>query len=63
MVRNPIKIFKVNVAISGIYRNLVPIQSLARLIFYLEDGGDTFLRNIGLRTGYKAAYPKIWQHP
>jgi hypothetical protein len=35
---------------------------LVQLIFDLEDGGDTFLRNIGSHTEYTALYPTIWQH-
>jgi hypothetical protein len=35
---------------------------LARLIFYPEDGGDTFLRNISLHTEYTALHPRSWQH-
>jgi hypothetical protein len=30
---------------------------LARLIFDPEDGGDTFLRNVGSYTDYTALYP------
>jgi hypothetical protein len=32
-----------------------------RLIFDPEDGGDTFLRNIGSHTHYTALYPRRWQ--
>jgi hypothetical protein len=31
---------------------------LARLIFYPEDGGNTFLRNVGSHTDYMALYPR-----
>jgi hypothetical protein len=34
---------------------------LARLIFDHEDGGDTFLRNVGSYTDYTALYPSRWQ--
>jgi hypothetical protein len=35
---------------------------IARLIFDLEDGDDTFLRNVGSHTEYTALYPRRWQH-
>jgi hypothetical protein len=31
------------------------------VIFDPEDGGDTFLRNVGSFTDYTALYPRIWQ--
>jgi hypothetical protein len=34
---------------------------LARLIFDPEDGGDTFLRNVGSYTDYTALCPRRWQ--
>jgi hypothetical protein len=34
---------------------------LAGLIFYHEDGSDTFLRNDGLHMDYTALYPRIWK--
>jgi hypothetical protein len=35
---------------------------LALLIFDLEDGGDTFLRNVGSHTDYTALCPRRWHH-
>jgi hypothetical protein len=50
---------------SGPYKTVIPTDSsfclLARLIFDLEDGGDTFLRNVGSYTDYMALYPRRWQ--
>jgi hypothetical protein len=50
-------------------RNISPLVAgagtrwdLSLLIFDPENGGDTFLRNVGLHTDYKALYPKRWQH-
>jgi hypothetical protein len=34
---------------------------LTRLIFGPEDGGDTFLRNVGSYTDYTVLYPRRWQ--
>jgi hypothetical protein len=34
---------------------------LVREFFYLEDGGDTFLRNVGLYKNYTAQHPR-WRH-
>jgi hypothetical protein len=31
------------------------------MIFDPEDGGDTFLRNIGSHTVYTALYPRRWK--
>jgi hypothetical protein len=36
---------------------------LARLTFDAENGGDTFLRNVGSHTHYTALYPRGWQRP
>jgi hypothetical protein len=33
----------------------------ARLIFDPEDGGETFLRNVGSYTDYTVLYPRRWQ--
>jgi hypothetical protein len=57
---------------SAPYITVIPSQSsfclatcsrlfLARLIFDPEDGGDTFLRNVGSYTDYTALYPRRWQ--
>jgi hypothetical protein len=35
----------------------------ARLIFNPEDGGDSFLRNVGSYMDYTAPYPRRWQLP
>jgi hypothetical protein len=45
-------------------RILVPATHwfLARLIFGPEDGGDSFLRNVGPRTNYSVLYPRRWKH-
>jgi hypothetical protein len=32
------------------------------MIFDPEDGGDTFLRNVGSHKNYMALYPRRWQH-
>jgi hypothetical protein len=34
---------------------------LERLILDLEDGVDTFLRNVGSHTDYTTLYPRRWQ--
>jgi hypothetical protein len=41
-----------------------PVKSgfIARLIFDPEDGGDTFLGNVGSHTGYTELYLGRWQH-
>jgi hypothetical protein len=31
------------------------------LIFFLEDGGDTFLRNVSSHADYTAVFPRRWQ--
>jgi hypothetical protein len=54
---------------SGPYITLIPIDSsfclatcsrwfLIRLIFNPENGGDTFLRNVGSYTGYTTLFPE-----
>jgi hypothetical protein len=37
---------------------MLAVWFLTRLIFDLEDGGDTFLRNVGSYTDYTAPYPR-----
>jgi hypothetical protein len=41
--------------------HLLHVGFLFGWFFYSEDGGDTFLRNIGSHTDYTALYPIIWQ--
>jgi hypothetical protein len=42
--------------------NVQQVARQNRLIFYPEDGSDTFLRNVGSHTDYTALFPRIWQH-
>jgi hypothetical protein len=35
-------------------------KNIARGCFYPEDGGDMFLRNVGLRKIYTAPHPRRW---
>jgi hypothetical protein len=38
------------------------LDILSLLIFDPEDGGDTFLRNVGSHRHYTVLYPRRWQH-
>jgi hypothetical protein len=42
-----------------LHSHLLALWFLARLILDLEDGDNTFLRNVGSNTDYMAPYPRI----
>jgi hypothetical protein len=46
----------------SLHMNLLARLFLARLIFYPENGGNTFLRNVGSHTDYAALYRKRYNY-